>query len=348
MTRDVWAVGPSGFGAYSLEWDRGQPVLGSTASHPELLLSPGFVDVHIHGGWGVDLMEANTAENLRLAARLEACGYEAALATSVSCSAENAFLAFEAVPEGTVFVGAHLEGPFLSPLHPGAQPPGAILDPSDAGPEWEKVFDHPMLRLVTLAPERPGAATLAQRLRSRGVTVSMGHTDATFEQASESNAVTHATHWPNAMRGFHHREPGACGYALMTDTLTTELIYDREHVAPMAASLLVRTKPTEKLIAVSDATMATGLPPGERLTMWGLECVVGEGTVRLASNGALAGSAVSLYDVFRNLHDDFCPETAIRACAMNPRPLAGLFGPPSRWLLMDRRLEFVEMVGGPA
>ncbi|MGE0001559.1 MAG: N-acetylglucosamine-6-phosphate deacetylase [Fimbriimonadaceae bacterium] len=348
MTRDVWAVGPSGFGAYSLEWDSGQPVLAPAASSPELLLSPGLVDVHIHGGWGIDLMEADPKATARLIGRLADCGYEAALATTVSCDAESAFRMFESVPEDSLFVGVHLEGPFLSQLHPGAQPPEAICDPSAAGPEWNKVFDHPLLRLVTLAPERPGARELASRLRGRGVTVSMGHTDATFDQAAESKDVTHATHWPNAMRSFHHREPGASGYALMTDTISTELIYDREHVSPMAASLLLRTKPTDKLVGVSDGTMATGLAPGERITMWGLDCVVGDGTVRLAGSGALAGSAVSLFDVFKNLHDDFCAETAIRACTMNPRPIAGLVGPPGRWLLWDKRLDIIETVERPA
>jgi N-acetylglucosamine-6-phosphate deacetylase len=348
VSRLVLAVGPEGLGPYECEFRDGRPSLRRSNGSPEILLSPGLVDVHIHGAFGADFMDADPGALLALASRLEGLGYEAALLTTVACRAADALRALDAIPSVPVFAGAHLEGPFLSRAYPGAQPPGAILDPADAGPEWDAVFDHPRLRLATIAPERPGAPELARRLRSRGVTVSMGHTDAAFDVVERLAEVTHATHCFNAMRPLHHREPGAAGAALVLDRIAAELVYDRVHVSRAAAEVLVRCKPLDKLVGVSDGTRASGMPDGARLDMWGQPAVVRGGSVRLEGSGALAGSAVTLLDVFRNLHDDFGAGTAVRACALNPRPAAGLPGTPTRWLLFDRRLEIAEILGDAA
>jgi N-acetylglucosamine-6-phosphate deacetylase len=171
----------------------------------------------------------------------------------------------------------------------------------------------------------------------------MGHTDATFAEARAGfeAGVQHTTHTFNAMRGLHHREAGTVGYALTNDALRCELIYDRHHVSRDAAELLFKCKPAGGVVAVSDSTMATGMAAGEGLTMWGLEVVTSPGEVRLASNGALAGSAITLLDAFRNLHADFGPETAVRACCLNPRQALRMSGEPTRWVALDSRLEVV-------
>ena len=165
------------------------------------------------------------------------------------------------------------------------------------------MLEDPRLRVVTLASEISEGLDLAIRdLDRSGTIVSLGHTDATYAQVREAVAAgaRHTTHTYNAMRPLHHREPGTVGAALTLPELTCELIYDRVHVARPAAEVLLRCKGPDGVVAVSDGTMAAGLPPGTEIRMWGLDCVVGEGDVRLR-DGTLAGSAITLLDAFRNL-----------------------------------------------
>jgi N-acetylglucosamine-6-phosphate deacetylase len=144
------------------------------------------------------------------------------------------------------------------------------------------------------------------------------------------------------MRPLHHREPGTLGFALTNDDVACELIYDRHHVCREAADVLVRCKPDQKLIAVSDGTMAAGQPTGTEQAMWGLPTVVSGGTVRL-KDGTLAGSAITLLDAFRNLHEDFGPEVAIRACCINPRIDLNLERIRT-WLVLDSSLQIVDRI----
>lgn len=343
MTVEALAVGPAGFGAHTVRFDGGPPAFEPASGSPRHLVCPGLVDVHIHGGFGVDLMAASPEDVARLADRLRQSGYEAALATTVSCGPGEALRMFDAVAGEPLFCGLHLEGPFLSEAYPGAQRPEAIAAADPLDPAWGPVFDHPSLRIATLAPERPGCAELAARLAQRGVLVAAGHSGATFAEAAVPG-VSHATHCFNAMRPFHHREAGVVGAALTNDAWTAELIYDRAHVSREAADVLRRCKPKDKLVAVSDGTMASGMPEGSKVAMWGLDCTVRQGTVRIEATGTLAGSAVTLLDVFRNLHADFGPELAVRACAINPRPLAGAGRAPAVWLVLDAGLEIVERI----
>lgn len=333
----LW-VGAEGFGTYRFEG--GRPIR-RTESKPEGVATPGFVDLHVHGGFGVDFMASPTEDLARWFDALDALGYSALLPTTVTASAEDVLAAFSRCPDHPVVAGFHLEGPFLSSKFPGAQPPHAIADPPVGPSEWDAVLNDPRLRYITLAPERPGALDLTQRLAGRGVTVSLGHTDAAYAEcrAAYNAGARHTTHTFNAMRGLHHREAGTVGFALAEAGVKAELIYDRVHVCREAAAILVKAKGPEGLIAVSDATLAAGLPPGTRMTMWGLECIVDDTSVRLAASGALAGSTITLLDAFRNLADDFGPETAIRACSLNPWRVLHGHGRPNRILFFDQRLE---------
>lgn len=338
------ALGPEGFGVYEIDWSGPEPSFTKVSRPPKGLLIPGFVDIHIHGAFGTDMMSASPDDMRELCRKLEASGYEGFLPTTITASAGDVAQALASLPDDPMILGFHLEGPFISPEFPGAQPPSFIASPPTGPSEWDPILDDPRLKVVTLAPEFPHALDLATRLMKRGVIVSMGHTNATFEEARRGFefGASHTTHTYNAMRGLHHREAGTVGYALTNDSLACELIYDRLHVAPEAARLLVKCKPAEKVIAVSDSTLATGLPPGQTVKMWGLDCVIGKKQVRLASNGALAGSAITLLDAFRNLHEDFGPEMAIRACCLNPRKALRLEG-IRRWVLLDRNLSIVEL-----
>jgi len=288
------------------------------------MVIPGFVDIHTHGAFGIDFMSASRTDMIGLCRKLEEVGYEAFLPTTVSASRDAVSRALEALPKDPAVWGFHLEGPFISPKYPGAQPKDAIVDAPASPSDWDPILDDERLKVITLAPERPGALDLTTRLAQRGVKVSMGHTDATYGQCRMGfdAGVRHATHTYNAMRPLHHREAGTVGFVFTEDELFAELIYDRHHVSKEAAAVLIRCKPQNRLIAISDSAMAAGLPSGERLNMWGLDCVVNEGTVRL-TDGTLAGSAITLLDAFRNLAQDFGPEVAIRTCCVNPRLALG-------------------------
>jgi N-acetylglucosamine-6-phosphate deacetylase len=336
------ALGPDGFGSYDVDLQQGS--FRRTDETAERLLVPGFVDVHIHGGFGIDFMSsASDADVAKLCRKLEAVGYEGLLPTTVTATPQDVKRALKNLPEDEAVLGFHLEGPFISRKYPGAQPQSAIAEIPDGPSEWDDILDDPRLRLITLAPELPGADALIRRLTARGVTVSMGHTDATFAQATASHeaGLRHATHTYNAMRPLHHREAGSVGFAMTCDGLDAELIYDRLHVSPQAAAVLVRSKPIDRVIAVSDSTMAAGLPPGQMIEMWGLECVVGQGQVRL-KDGTLAGSAITLLDAFRNLYQDFGPEVAIHACSLNPRRALGLNDTPRVWVEFDQDLNLLD------
>ncbi|HEY3780895.1 MAG TPA: amidohydrolase family protein [Fimbriimonadaceae bacterium] len=336
------AIGPSGFGTYEVEWVSGSPVFTESSGSADGILAPGLVDIHIHGAFGIDFMSATAAEMVQLASRLRELGYEAFLPTTITATPSDIASALSNLPEHEMMWGFHLEGPFISELHPGAQPVSSITTP---GSEWDSILDDPRLRVITLAPERVGVLPLISRLSSRGVAVSMGHSDATYEQAMAGfkAGATHVTHTFNAMRGFHHREAGLAGFAMIENGVYAELIYDRIHVSEPSASLLVRSKPVDKLVAVSDSSRATGLPSGQHITMWGHDCVTTPGQVRLASNGALAGSAITLKDAFQNLAADFGVETAIRACCLSPRLSIGETREPKVWLEFSNGLELREV-----
>ncbi|RYG33887.1 N-acetylglucosamine-6-phosphate deacetylase [bacterium] len=325
-------VGGKGLGVY----EGGKRVGGSW----DVARIPGFVDIHLHGGFGVDFMSSTKSEIVGWLDRLAELGYDACLPTTVAASATQVKAALRNLPEHPIVAGFHLEGPFLSPKYPGAQPASAIVDPPESPSEWDAVFDDPRLKLVALAPERPGALALIERLTKQGVTVSMAHTDATYAEveAAAKAGLNHATHTYNAMKGLHHREPGALGYALASDTMGVELIYDRVHVSPPAAKILLKCGP-ERVIGISDATQGAGLPEGTRFEMWGVECTVGADDIRLA-DGTLAGSKVTMLDVFQNLWSDFGPKAAIAACCENPRKLLG-DRPIGRWLEFNPKGERV-------
>lgn len=334
-------LGNEGFGTYEVTWSGGEPNVRRVNQAADRLLIPGFVDVHFHGAYGIDFMSASREDLVVLAEKLLLEGYEVFLPTTVTSSLTDCMKAVSNMPDHPMMPGFHLEGPFISPYYPGAQPREAIADPPQGPSEWDALLDHPKLRYITLAPERPHALELTTRLLERGVIVSMGHSNATYEEARRGFEFGghHTTHTFNAMRQFHHREAGLIGYALVNDALRCELIYDRLHVGPDAVRLLQKCKPENAVIAVSDSTAATRLAPGVRFTMWGHECVVGRGDVRLA-DGILAGSAITLLDTFRNLVEDFGEETAIRWCSLNPRNALKM-GPPRVHVEFSKDLEII-------
>lgn len=340
MTTIAQAPGPQGWDVYEVTLNNGQPTFSPTNREPEAFCIPGFVDLHIHGAFGIDFMSASSDDLVDLSNHLAQEGYAGYLPTTITYDPQTVQSAVNNIPDHPLIWGYHLEGPFISPIYPGAQPPEAIAAIPSQPSNWDAILADPRLRLITLAPEQPSALPLITKLHRQGVIVSAGHTNATYAEieAAVQAGLSHATHTYNAMRPLHHREPGTLGAVLNLDQIHAELIYDRLHVSKPAAEILLRSKPLDKLIAVSDCTLAKGKNPGEQFTMWGHEVTKGESDVRLTSNNSLAGSCATLLDCFRNLAQDFSPEIATRLCSINPLKELKISKTPS-WIILDKNFQ---------
>lgn len=272
---------------------------------------PGFIDVHVHGGFGADFMDA-TREALETITGFHAQhGTTAMLATSMTASHKDLSAVLSAVDAYihqempfTQLLGVHLEGPFISPKFPGAQNPAFIVPPQISWLQgW--VEQHPdVIRLITLAPESEGALPFIAWLKETGIVAACGHTDATYAQieAAVDAGLQHAVHTFNAMRVLHHREPGTVGAVLSDDRIYAEVIADGHHVHPACIKILANTKPKDKLLLVTDSMCASGLSEGD-YSLGGLKVTVKDGAARLAGSDTLAGSTLTMIDAFR-----FCVE----------------------------------------
>jgi len=274
---------------------------------PSATLSLAFFDVHIHGAAGHDVMEA-TGEALRaIGTFLATKGTGAYLATTVTAPLDATLRAVSGlakliarpaiIADGDKQVakpvGIHLEGPFLSHEKCGVQPVEHMLAPDMA--TFDRICEaaEGTVRLMTIAPELPGAAELIRHATSRGVRISLGHSNATAadtRRAIDAGAVS-ATHTFNAMRALDHREPGILGTVLTENSLYAELICDGIHVAPEMVRLWHRVKGSRRGILVTDAISAAGMPDGEyRLGEFAVQVANGKAMAR----GKLAGSVLTL------------------------------------------------------
>ncbi|HLS15473.1 MAG TPA: N-acetylglucosamine-6-phosphate deacetylase [Beutenbergiaceae bacterium] len=275
-------------------------------------VGPGFIDVHVHGGGGYEVMDAAPHSLVGLATFLARHGVTSFLPTTFTASAGETLAALEhiarhlgPVPGGARVLGAHMEGPYLSEFRRGAHRKEFLQHPDTA--QMGTYLATGVVRKVTLAPELEGAAGLIQQLREHQITVSAGHTDATYDQTRQAAAagVRQVTHIFNAMRGLHHREPGAAGAALALDTMSCEVIADGVHLDPAVLRLIHRAKGTAAVILVSDAGKAAGLPEG-RYQRAGRTMVAQDGALRLP-DGTLGGSTGTLDASLRN----YCAATGL-------------------------------------
>jgi N-acetylglucosamine-6-phosphate deacetylase len=246
-------------------------------------------------------------------------GVTAFLPTTITAGAAATLAAVQAVaavgerphPKGAAILGVHLEGPFISPRFPGAQPPSAIRPPDLA--EFDALCAAGPVRMITLAPELAGALALVGKARAAGIIVVTGHTAATYAECEAGIAagVSQATHTYNAMTGLHHREPGTLGSVLSNDQVYAQLIADNIHVHPAAMKILARCKGMARTILITDAIRAVGLPAG-RYDLGGQAVTVTAGVgqhpgeCRLA-DGTLAGSVLTLERGLAN----FCAATGL-------------------------------------
>lgn len=295
-------------------------------------IAPGFVDVHVHGGGGHEATGGREALE-GMARHLLQHGVTSFLPTAVTASLPalvrfagqvRAWLAV-ARSDGAEPLGFNLEGPFLAPARRGAHDPAHLQVPADVGREdLEPLLDG--LRLMTIAPELPGAFELIGWLRERGVATSMGHSEADLEQARAGFAAggTSTTHLFNAMSGVDHHAPGLAVAALNDDSAYVELIADGEHVHPSLWPIITRTKPADRLMLVSDGISMAGMGDG-RATIGGMAVEVVGQRVTLVGTTTLAGSVITLDMAVRNLVASGVPlAAAVAAAGRNPLALLGI------------------------
>jgi N-acetylglucosamine-6-phosphate deacetylase len=311
---------------------------GDTVVHnyPGATLAPAFLDVHIHGAAGRDVMEA-TGEALGTIGRfLASHGTGSYLATTVTAAMDGTLRSLSGLaslmgrePNGAEKaawpIGIHLEGPFLSHAKRGVHPPEYLQAP-DIG-VFDRLFEaaEGHIRLMTLAPELPGAAELAAHATARGVRISVGHSNATAAEtrfAIAAGAVS-ATHTFNAMRALDHREPGILGVVLTTDALFAELICDGVHTDPDLVKLWWRAKGAQRAILVTDAMSATGMPDGE-YQLGGFMVQVAGGKASMGD--VLAGSLLTLDHALTNFvhFTGATLEEGLRLLTANPAEMIGL------------------------
>jgi len=294
---------------------------------------PGFVDLHVHGGGGASFTEGTAGDARDAAGFHRAHGSTNLLASLVTApvaelEARAALLA--GLAEEGVIAGLHLEGPFLSAARCGAQDPRHMLAPDVAVFERLHAAAGGHLRVITLAPELPGAAGVIRAAVRAGVRVAVGHTDATAEVASAAvdAGATHATHLFNGMRPWHHREPGAAGALLDRDEVTCEIVADGVHLHDMAVRLAARAAGPGRLVLITDAMAAAGMPDG-RYRLGSARVDVAGGVARLVGEtgapGAIAGSTATMAGVVRHAVAAGVPVAEVAAAASTtPARVLGL------------------------
>lgn len=263
---------------------------------------PGFIDVHSHGGYGYDSMDASPEEIDRMVRLMAANeGITSYFCTTMTQTYDNIEKAMENIREAAgmnpVIQGIHLEGPFISVNYKGAQDASYIKEPDEkALAHWNELSGG-RIRLVTYAPEEASEGFENWCLEN-GIVPSAGHSDATYDQLRASRAC-HVTHLYNAQRGLKHREPGVTGYGILTDGVNTEMICDGIHIMPKMVYLAYKVKGSDRILLITDSMRAKGMPEGKS-ELGGQTVYVKDGTARL-EDGTIAGSVLTYIDAFRNV-----------------------------------------------
>ena len=319
-----------------------QEILGNTSlvDFGDAVLAPGFFDIHMHGGAGIDIMLASEDELPRLGKFLVAHGVTGYFPTTVAapldqtCAALGRLAdAIEAgqkppavnTPTQARPLGIHLEGPFLSHKRRGVHPPEYLVAPTVAIFErlWEAARGH--VRMMTIAPEVPGAMEVITEAARRNVCVSIGHSDAEFStaQAAVKAGARHATHTFNAMRPLDHRDPGIIGEVLTDSRISADVIADGIHVSPAVVQLFLQAKGNARAVLITDATAAAGMPDG-RYQLGPIKVDVKDG--KCTMDGKLAGSVLTMDRAVRNVTEfaGWNLQDAVRAATLNPARVVGL------------------------
>lgn len=270
---------------------------------------PGFIDQHIHGADNADGMDGSVESLNKIAIAIAKEGTTAFLATTMTQSKENIMGAMKAVKEyiekdvkdGAEVLGIHLEGPFISVKHIGAQPIDYVAKPSIELFDEYNTASGNNIKLVSLAPEVDGALDLISHLNKNNIVASAGHADSTYNDIEKAvkAGLKNVTHTYNVQKPIHHREVGTVGSAFLFDELNCEMICDLIHLSIPAIKLLIKNKPHDKITLITDSMRAKYLPEGLS-ELGGQEVIVKNGEARL-NNGALAGSILKMNVAIKNL-----------------------------------------------
>ncbi|PPF45468.1 N-acetylglucosamine-6-phosphate deacetylase [Pseudoclavibacter sp. AY1F1] len=286
-------------GPFLLSVNAGQPPSGrdDVVDLGETTIAPGFVDAHVHGGGGTSF-DGGARETAETAARthLESgtTSIVASLVTDELTALCDSISGLATLAEEGTLAGIHLEGPWLSPAHPGAHAQQHLIEPNSEDLAALLSAGRGQVRMVTLAPELPGGLEAIKALTEAGVVAAIGHTDASYDIARDAldHGATVGTHLFNAMRGLHHREPGPIAALLEHPDAVIELIADGTHVHPAALRLAAVTKP-QQFMLVTDAMSAACMHDGD-YTLGSLDVEVRGGVARLTEGGAIAGSTLTM------------------------------------------------------
>ena len=273
------------------------------------IVVPAFIDEHIHGAGGADAMDATEEALQTISAYVAKEGTATFLATTMTQSKENISAALANVKKviekgefkGAEVLGVHLEGPFISPKHVGAQPLEYVATPKAKTFDEYNAISGGNIKIVTLAPEVDGGLELISHLAKIGVVASVGHTGAKYEDVVNAvrSGAKSVTHTYNAQTPLHHREAGVVGAAMLLDELNCEMICDTIHVSVPAIKLVIKNKPHDKFTLITDAMRAKGMPDGLS-ELGGQQVFVKNGEARLA-DGTLAGSVLKMNVAIKNL-----------------------------------------------
>ena len=313
------------------------PANASIVDLGEAILAPGFIDIHMHGGAGLDVMRASSDELPRLNHFLTKHGVTGYFPTTVAAPLEQTCNALERLADaieaahescdgtGALPLGIHLEGPFLSHQRRGVHPPEYLVEPTLQIFErlWQAARGH--VRMMTIAPELPGALEVIAEAARRNVLVSIGHSDASLQaaRAGVNAGARHATHTFNAMRPLDHRDPGILAEVLTDNRITADIIADGIHVMPEIVRLFLQAKGKEGAVLITDAISATGMPNGTyQLGLLQVEVKDGKCTV----DGKLAGSVLTMDRAVRNIMQfgNWSLQDSVGAASLNPSRAAGL------------------------
>ena len=313
------------------------PSAARTIDLGDAVLTPGLIDVHVHGGAGHDVMEGDDAALAAMERLMASHGVTSYCPTTMTAPVSDTLASLEklgaAIKRAGVTahadrarpLGIHLEGPFLSHARPGVHSPMYLQPPSPRifEPMWEAAGGR--VSMLTIAPELGGALDLIREATRRGIRVSVGHTNADSQQARAgvSAGARHATHTFNAMRRMEHRDPGVLGAILTNDDLTADIIADGLHVEPEIVDLFLRAKGLDRAVLITDATSATGMPDGV-YRLGSFEVQVRDG--RCEAHGKLAGSILTMDRAVGNAmkfgHLSF--QDGIRLATLNPACVLGI------------------------
>ena len=299
----------------------------------EGFIVPGFIDMHVHGGGGFDIMDGKYEAVQQVAAAHSRFGTTAFLPTTMTMSKDKIIESLKSVKKAFVkgtgtaeILGVHLEGPYINSERKGAQKKEDIKNPSIEEFLEFNLASGNLIRLVTIAPEMPGAIELIHWLSKHKIIASVGHSNATYEQAQKSirAGLNHVTHTFNAMRGLDNHEPGVVGAALSSPGLTVEMIADGVHLHPAVMKILTRVKGAEKIVLITDAIRATSMPEGT-YDLGGQDVIVTDGQARL-KDGTLAGSILTMDKAVRNMISmvGVSLSEAIQMATINPARCLGV------------------------